>query len=179
MPKTLYDQEFNQWPLRDTKIKLKGYNGVEIPVYGEVYLPVTYDQQEMILPLIVVNGDGPPLLGRNWLKQLKLNWSSVFLVSEIETLSGALERHKTVFIRGLETIKGFKADIKLQDSAKLLCCRAWPAPLGITPKSRRGIGSFGELIVCVPKKDGHLMETLKCLLTRFFKKSDILTYLSL
>ena len=46
----LYDQQFNQWPLRGTKIKLKAYNGVRIPVYGEVHLPVVYEQQELILP---------------------------------------------------------------------------------------------------------------------------------
>lgn len=31
LPKTLYDQQFNQWPLRRTKVKLKAYNGVQIP----------------------------------------------------------------------------------------------------------------------------------------------------
>ena len=72
LPKVLYDQLFNQWPLHGTKIKLKAYNGIQIPVYGEVYLPVVYEQQELVLPLIVVDGDGPPLLGRNWLEQLKL-----------------------------------------------------------------------------------------------------------
>ena len=45
-------------------------------------------------------------------------------MSKIETLSGVLKRHKTVFSEGLGTIKGFKADIKLQDGAKLLCCKA-------------------------------------------------------
>ena len=68
LTKTLYDQQFNQWPLRSTKVKLKAYNGVQIPVYGEVWLPVLYYQQKGVLPLIVVDGDGPPLLGRNWLK---------------------------------------------------------------------------------------------------------------
>ena len=54
--------------LRGTNIKLKAYNGVRISVYGEVHLPVVYEQQELVLTMIVVNGDGPPLLGRNWLE---------------------------------------------------------------------------------------------------------------
>ena len=65
LPKVLYDQQFNQWSLRGTEIKSKAYNGVRIPVYGEVHLPVVYEQQELVLPLIVVDGDGPSLLGRN------------------------------------------------------------------------------------------------------------------
>ena len=87
LPKVLYDQQFNQWPLRGTKIKVRAYNGVRIPVYCEVHLPVVYEQQELILPLIVVDGDGPPLLGRNWLEQLKLNWRNIFHVSKADTLS--------------------------------------------------------------------------------------------
>ena len=50
LPKVLYDQQFNQWSLRGTKIKLKAYNGVRIPIYGEVHLPVVYEQQERALP---------------------------------------------------------------------------------------------------------------------------------
>ena len=34
LPKALYDQQFNQWPLWSSKVKLKAYNGVQIPVYG-------------------------------------------------------------------------------------------------------------------------------------------------
>ena len=32
LPKTLYDEQFNQWPLRSTKVKLKAYIGVQIPL---------------------------------------------------------------------------------------------------------------------------------------------------
>ena len=52
----------------------KAYNGVQTPVYGEVHLPVVFEKQGLVLPLIAVDDDGPPLLGRIWLEQLKLNW---------------------------------------------------------------------------------------------------------
>ncbi|KAK2571652.1 hypothetical protein P5673_003020 [Acropora cervicornis] len=116
LPKTLYDQQFNQWPLRSIK------------VYGEVWLPVVYDQQKRVFPLIVVVGDGPPLLGRNWLKEVQLNWHNIFLVSKTDTLSDILRRHDKVFNKGLRTIKGFKADIKLQDGAKSVFCKARTVP---------------------------------------------------
>ena len=128
LPKVLYGQQFNQWPLRGTKIKSKAYNGVRIPVYGEVHLPVVYEQQELVLPLIVVDGDGPPLLGRNCLEQRKLNWCNIFHVSKADTLSDVLGRHKMVFDKGLGIIKGFTADIKLQDGAKPIFCKARLVP---------------------------------------------------
>lgn len=85
LPNVQYNQQFNQWSLRATKIK--AYNGVRNPVYGEVHLPMVYEQEELVLPLIVVDGDGPPMLGRNWLDQLKLNWRNIFHVSKSDTLS--------------------------------------------------------------------------------------------
>ena len=170
LPKVLYDQQFNQWPLRGTKIKLKAYNGVRIPVYGEVHLPVVYEQQELVLPLIVVDGDGSPLLGRNWLEQLKLNWRNIFHVSKVDTLSDVLGRHKMVFDKGLGTIKGFTADIKLQEGAKPIFCKARPVPYALRQKVEEELDRLEKLgvvkkversdwaspIVCVPKKDGSI-----------------------
>lgn len=78
--------------------------------------------------MILVNGDSPPLLGRNWLKELQLNWHNIFLVSKTETLSDILRRHDKVFNKGLGTIKGFKADFKLQDGAKPVFCKARSVP---------------------------------------------------
>ena len=163
LPKTLHYQQFNQWPLPSTKVKLKAYNGVQIPVYGEVWLPVVYDQQKRVLPLIVVDGDGPPLLGRNWLKELQLNWRHIFFVSKTETLSDILKRHDEVFNRGLGTIKGFKADINV-------FCKARPVPYALRQKveeeldrlESQGVvkkverSEWASPIVCVPKKDGTI-----------------------
>ena len=168
LPKTLYDQQFNQWPLRSTNVKLKAYNGVQIPVYGEVWLPVVYDQQKRVLPLIVVDGDGHPLLGRNWLKELRLNWHNIFLVSKTETLSDILKRHDKVLNKRLGTIKGFKADIKLQDGGKSVFCKARPVPYALRQKvegeldrlESQGVvkkverSDWTSPTVCVPKKDG-------------------------
>ena len=169
LPKTLYDQQFNQWPLQSTKVKLKAYNGVQIPVYGEVWLPVVYDEQKRVLPLIVVDGDGPPLLGRNWLKELQLNWHNIFLVSKTETLSDILKRHDKVFNKGLGTIKGFKADIKLQDDAKSVFWKTRLVPYALRQKvevldhlESQGVvkkverSDWASPMVCVQKKDGSI-----------------------
>ena len=156
--------------MRSTKVKLKAYNGVQIQVYEEVWLPVVYDQQKRVLPLIVVDGDGPPLLGRNWLKELQLNWHNIFLVSKTETLSEILRRHDKVFNKGLGTIEGFKADIKLQDDANSVFCKAQPVPYALCqkvqeeldPLESQGVvkkveqSDWASPIVCVPKKGGSI-----------------------
>ena len=43
-------------------------------------LRVQYGDQKKKLVLVVVGGDGPSLLERNWLKYIRLDWSSIFAV---------------------------------------------------------------------------------------------------
>ncbi len=47
---------------------------------GELQVNVSYGDQRAQLPLIVVAGNGPNLMGRNWLKQIQLNWQSIATV---------------------------------------------------------------------------------------------------
>ena len=37
------------------------------------------------LPLVVVQGQGPSLFGRNWLQEVKLNWTELARVHSIHT----------------------------------------------------------------------------------------------
>ena len=41
---------------------------------GTIDVLVKYGNQETTLPLLVVKGEGPSLLGRNWLEKIQLNW---------------------------------------------------------------------------------------------------------
>ena len=36
-----------------------------------------YKQQKVKLPLLIVQGDGPSLLDKNWLKSIKLDWKEI------------------------------------------------------------------------------------------------------
>lgn len=51
-----------------------------------------------------------------------------------EALSDVSARPKAVFSKGLGTIKGFKADIKIQDGAQTVFHRAWPVPYALYQK---------------------------------------------
>ena len=61
------------WPklkLSPTKTSLHSYSGELIPVVGTVDVNVQCGEQKATLPLIVVQGEGPSLLGRNWMSEL-------------------------------------------------------------------------------------------------------------
>ena len=50
-------------------------------VLGEFSVDVTYQEQCLQgMKLVIVEGTGPPLLGRNWLHHIKLDWASIHVV---------------------------------------------------------------------------------------------------
>jgi len=66
-----------RWPgtsLRRSATQLRTYTGEPLKVVGEAMVDVIYGQQKARLPLVVVAGEGPCLMGRDWLQQLQLDW---------------------------------------------------------------------------------------------------------
>ncbi|XP_072171469.1 uncharacterized protein [Diadema setosum] len=63
----------HQPQLSQSDVVLRTYTGDKIPVVGACKVNVRHDAQVLELPLLVVEGDGPNLLGRNWLARLKLD----------------------------------------------------------------------------------------------------------
>ena len=57
--------------------RLRSYTGNVIPVVGEFSAVVKYDSQHLDLPVLVVESNGPNLLGRDWLVTLKLDWRGI------------------------------------------------------------------------------------------------------
>ena len=64
------------WPTRKlevSNVKLQTYSKEPLPVVGAQSVQVYYEGQSASLPLIVVKGDGPTLLGRNWLGTIRIH----------------------------------------------------------------------------------------------------------
>jgi hypothetical protein len=126
---------------RSTK-KLRTYTGDVIPVVGQCEVVVRYNDVSKLLSAIVVKGDGPCLLGRDWLAHFKLNWSQIFQVRSAPTrqsgpvpeLDKILETHTKVFEESLGTIEGTKARIHVDPSSKPLYFKARPVPHALREK---------------------------------------------
>ena len=90
---------------------------------GSKIVKVKYNEQYAKLSLIVTPGNGPSLLGRNWLSCFKLNWESLFTVSEVPDddskmkLERLLEKHNEVFKDELGTLKDVTVHLDLKEGA--------------------------------------------------------------
>ena len=81
---TDYKKYLSSVPLESTSVKLKSYSENSIPVLGQIQVNVEYEGRVWYLPLVVVSGHRVALLGRDWLKHIKLNWHEMFNVHNIK-----------------------------------------------------------------------------------------------
>ena len=108
---------FQNLPLKPTHFYLNTYFGERLTLLGEFQVRVTYQTQEVQLPLVVVEGDKSVLLGRNWLDKL-LDWATIFKVSEVNAVDGLIAKYQVLFEKVYGLIKQFKASIQVCEDAQ-------------------------------------------------------------
>ena len=157
-------------PLAPSTARLRTYTGEEIPVKGEIEVDVCHRDQQKRLTLIVTEGNGPSLLGRNWLTELRLNWKTTYQVRNSSALAAVLDDHKEIFRKELGTITCAKAEIHVDQQVPPSFHRPRPVPFALKQKveaklerlEREGIirprksSQWAAPIVAVPKSDGSV-----------------------
>ena len=131
--------EFRQWfpdqSLDRSPVQLKTYTGEPMMIIGATEVEVAYqDQESKTLSLVVVEGKGPSLLGRNWLQHFTLDWNSIKTVLlEEDALRQLLLEHEEVFSDELGTITPGKAKLAVSPSAVPSFHRPRPVPYALKP----------------------------------------------
>ena len=114
---------------------LRTYTGEMIPVVGECELEVEYDGFKGLLPAVVIRGEGPCLMGRNWLQHISLNWSEIFHLSAMDKdLNEMLETHTSIFQEGLGKVAGVKAKIYVDPTERPRFLKSRPVAYALREK---------------------------------------------
>ena len=72
------------------------YTGEKVPLLGTVNTTIKYRDQTTTLPVLIVKGQGPNILGRDSITALKLKWRSVHQLKSLD-LAAVLGKHSEVF----------------------------------------------------------------------------------
>ena len=126
MSEEAWRKRFPTAPLEESQIKLRTYTGEALDIIGQTNVQVTYQDQIANLPLQIIKGKGPSLFGRNWLRNIKLNWGSIKKVSC--DLDNVLAKHKSIFNDELGTMQGTKAKLFVKPDSKPKFCKPRPVP---------------------------------------------------
>ena len=124
---------FPDEPLHDSSIILKTYTSEHIRVKGQLNLSVVYEGQKQNLVLLVVEGNGTSLYGRNWIKYIHPNWHKIGAVHSSSRLQSILEKHEAV---------SHTVTLQVQPGATPKFFRAKQVPFAI----RNAVGSELDLI---------------------------------
>ena len=92
--------------LQETTLKLRTYTGETLQIHGAITVDVTYNDQTVTLPLLVVEGTRPSLVGRDWLTKIRLDWGNICNIQANPTWpQKVLDKHKSVFQDRLGLVK--------------------------------------------------------------------------
>lgn len=160
-------------PIEKSYVRLKTYTGENMPVVGKLNAKVQYGEQSKDLDLVVVAGDGPTLLGRNWLKTLRLDWATIGKIATEKAplkLSSLLASCSVLFKDELGKITPFKAKLHVRVDAVPKFCKARSVPYATKQAIEKELdrleasgilkkitySEWAAPIVAVPKKDGQI-----------------------
>ena len=118
----------NSPPLQASRICVKTYTGEALDVLGSIDVEVGYEGQRESLQLHIVAGEGPTLLGRDWLQNLRLNWAAICHMSILPTIESILDEHNSVFKEELGCVKGMVAHIHVDPQSTPRFCKARTVP---------------------------------------------------
>lgn len=168
-------------PLKETKLTLRTYTSEPVKPCGVCFLRIEHNDQCQRLPLYVLPQSGPALFGRNWLQQVRIDWSQVRGLQQLQCerslsaqrlpeLQSLLDRHKDLFKNELGTIRGEKATLVFKDgkTPKFFKARSVPFSLKSTVEQelsrqeQMGIltsvtsSEYATPVVPVLKRDGSI-----------------------
>ena len=157
-------------PIKESSVVLKTYTGESLKVLGEVSVCASYGGKKEELYLLVVEGNGPNLMGRDWLKHFRVSFGEVNSLDATPLLNEVLGRHSEVFKEELGTLQGVKVTLHAKADAIPRYFKARPVPFALKAKveteldrlQEQGIispvqfSNWAAPIVPVRKRDGSI-----------------------
>lgn len=132
-----YGQFFQNITRRGSTLMLACYCDSNINVQGFFYAEVEYHGARKDLPLFVMDSTKHPLLGREWLKALAVDWNSALQLSSVSSIipannSAMLEqlraKYADVFEDSIGRFSSVQANIRLKPNVKQVFLKARKIP---------------------------------------------------
>ncbi|XP_043206001.1 uncharacterized protein K02A2.6-like [Amphibalanus amphitrite] len=125
--------------VRASDLRLQTFTGQLVPLRGETTVQVEHAGQTRSLRLVICDRpETTPLLGRDWLRQLQLDWRAVHMVSGPSeagprlTPETVIKKHESVFADGVGKMT-VKAHLALKPGARPVYKKARPVPYALLP----------------------------------------------
>ena len=138
---------FPQAQLHPSQVVLRTYTAEKVAIVGILPVHVAYEGQEHDLPLVIVQGKGPALFGREWLAKIRLSWPSIAFHTVVgKRLEEVLQQFQEVFREELGTARTPSAHLKLKQDSQPKFVPAHSVPFAIKDAGdpALGVGRYPE-----------------------------------
>lgn len=141
--KTVFDSLFDHSqrpPIKATSLILRKYGNSIIPLAGEAQVMARYKGISKLVNLVVTNENGPTLLGRNWIRDLKIDVSNNFVCNSTvksdlhSRIKSEISVYSELFSEGLGTFRPHSVTIDLDSSVAPRFMKARPVPFALKSK---------------------------------------------
>ena len=95
-------------------------------------MEVSHHSQTKQLSLLVVNGQGPALLGRDWMNVLTLDWHTIHCIQNNQQIDKLLQKPRALFLDELGKLE--VVNCKSQITCERDYCKARAVPLALQEK---------------------------------------------
>ena len=125
-----------------------------------------------------MQGNGSNLIGRDWLRVIRIDWASIKALAFVKTVAVdcLVEKYPNVFAMGVGTMKNIRAQLSLREGSKPRFCRPRTVPYALKQSVGKELDCLEESgvlrkvnhadwaapIVPVPKKDGSIRICGEC-----------------
>ena len=137
VPVSTFNEIFPDIELLPTSMQLRTYSGDQLRALGKAKVEIECNGQRAQDDLYIVDTTGPPLFGRTWLRQLRLDWSAIHSVrstSASDRLDKLKERYADIFKTDLGCLRGVQGSFNLVQDATPKFMKARPVPYVLRPK---------------------------------------------
>ena len=152
-----WEAVFTAKRLAPSKLTLCTYTGEDIQPVGMAEVLVN---GTLKLPIYVVSGDTPTLLGRNWLSAMSPDWRNkltglstglrINAVGAQLVLEDLLTQYKELFEPGLGKLNSVQAKLEVKEDVKPKFLKARPVPLALQPKVEAELEKLKSMGVIEP-----------------------------
>ncbi len=116
---TTYRKLWKEPPvLEPSTVQLQTYTGEKLEVLGQIRAQLVHQSQQGQGTLLVIQGNGPSLVGRDWLGKMRLDWGEIHRLQTPVGLDEILQRRAAVFREGLGTLKGMEVSLHVDQEAR-------------------------------------------------------------
>ncbi|XP_049276083.1 uncharacterized protein K02A2.6-like [Rhipicephalus sanguineus] len=162
MPYKQFKQQVPSANCEPTDIVLRTYTGALVQPCGLAVVSVQHGEQTAKLPLYLVDQAGPPLLGREWLHTVRLDWNQIWGLNHVsrsvfdlssrmkERLETLLAKYKMLFKDELGAITDERAELFFKAGHRPRFLKARNVPFALQSAVEAEIEKLVQLGILTP-----------------------------